>query len=242
MKNRNYFIAIVSLLLVSTMIWLSCEKQNNTTLMNEAQPVVDFEIPVDVAAYFSPAQIKAYYEEVEKEKAILPPAYDLVPVMIKMQNEVLYLKEPGYVRGIQFEGMGTWENQSDIRYFERVIFQIEKSVNPGEVVGTRGEGTIFMQRSPETEDKVLPREDLMTFESKNRVETTIIPRPEDGQTFHTLSYVSKISFLGGYGIFEKSYGFATKIERYDIRQPEKCTAAILGYVFIKKEGPDYPDS
>ena len=92
-----------------------------------------------------------------------------------------------------------------------------------------------------TPDKTVSREDLLNFESKDRVKISGNPDNTLVQE-QTVKYSSKITFFDGYGIFDGAHGSATKVEIHRVDEPGTCRAAILGYVFIKNKAPGNPDS
>ncbi|MFT5384858.1 MAG: hypothetical protein ACI8VT_003173 [Saprospiraceae bacterium] len=260
MKTQNYLKVIAALLLLIGLAWFGCEKENNDLVLKETNQTDNFEIPADVAAHFTTAQIDEFYKEIAKEKTIQPPGYDFVPITMKMENEFRYLygdvgkgdrysDTKGWVIGIQFEGYGKWKEMGAFRYLEKVTFLIDECNSEYPLIGSRGEGSIFIKRSPQAKSNAQSRENILTFDSKDRMKVGgVIKQKEDkartvddnARINRNTRYKSKLSFNGGYGIFDRAYGYATKIEFHDGNQPGICTAAILGYVFVKRTDSPNP--
>jgi hypothetical protein len=261
MKTRNYILAIIALLVVVLVSWVSCEKEGNELVLKEARQTTDFEIPAEVAACFTPDQIDQFYAEVEKEATILPPDYYFVPITIKMKNEVRkiyadngngnqYDDVKDWVIGLEFEGNGIWKEMGSFLYTEKITFLLDEGNSENPYIGSKGEGSIFLNRIPSTKTLTPSRENILMFDSKDRMlvngmikpkEDRPMPVDDGARLAQKNKYKSSFAFNGGYGIFDRSYGYATKVEFYDLQEPGVCTAAILGYVFVKRDVPPKED-
>lgn len=231
MKKRNYIIAIASLILVSMMAWISCEKENIKPIVNTKATI---DMPVEVAAYLTESELNAFYQEVEAAKENLPPLYVVRRVEIVMDNEVeyIYQNEFSYQSPAQvlFTGTGVWEDFGKIRYSETVNL-------PVNIVKPCGEGTIFLLGLKDAKNPVIGS--LLNFESSSRKGDIIDSEVAEG--FNDSSFggiqeqriYSSLDFKDGEGIFEGAYGIAHKIEIYSCDKPNYYKGIIYGYVAIK---------
>ena len=244
MKTRNYIIAIASLILVSMMVWFSCEKEDILPITTTTE-TIELSLSDEVKAYLSESELKEFYEEVESVKAKLPPIQEIRLVSILMENKVRYanLYSPYPSVQINFIGTGFWNEFGGIRYAE-TVFLLNEGGN------SKGNGAIYLQKKAPPDNKVLEEkidpiaEAPLFFESSFRKDITHgFPQPYDTvkgnerniteQRFH-----SKFNFTKGEDIFEDAFGKATKLEIHNPDRPGYCKGVIYGYVVIKAIGDE----
>lgn len=233
MKKSNYIIGIATLILVSMMAFLSCEKEEIVPVPNTM--AIDLSLSDEVTAYLSESELNKFYKEVESVKASLAPHQKIRLMSIQMENKVKYtqLYTPDPPVQINFEGTGFWSKFGTIRFEESVVIYNEGG-------NSIGNGAIYLQKKGIYEDNIAPIiEAPLYFESSSRKDITHgFPQADDTvkgndrnitqQRFH-----SKFNFTYGEDIFEGAYGKATKLEIHNPDRPGYCKGVIYGYVVMK---------